>query len=462
MLTPDALLSAVIPLRGEWRNAPAACGALSSDSRKIAAGELFVALRGDKFDGHAFVTEVIARGAAAAVVDRAWAETVVAADLPLLVVDDTRIAFGLIGSAWRRQFTLPVIGVVGSNGKTTVKEMIAAILAAEFGEAARLATTGNLNNEVGVPTMLLRLTAAHHAAVIEMGMNHPGETALLAGWVRPTVGLINNAQREHQEFMKTVAAVAEEHAALIHALPENGIVILNADDPHCVYWQQKLSGRQALTFGMNRDAVVRGDITEEGLSLVSPFGTAQLRLAVLGEHNLRNALGAAAAALGAGCSLASVVKGLEAFTPVKGRLQRFAARNGATVIDDTYNANPDSVRAAIDVLAARTGDRILVLGDMGEVGDEGDAYHAEVGAYAAEQGIQTLLTLGHMSVAASKAFGSNAKHFTELPLLLNALEACAGTSAQILVKGSRFMRMERVVESLVQSTQTSPGVSHAA
>ena len=448
---------------------PADFSAVSTDSRNIKPGELFLALRGERFDGHAFVREVLAAGAAAAVVDKAWAAKNDTAGLNLLVVDDTRRAFGSLAAAWRRQFRIPVIGVVGSNGKTTVKEMIASILAAEVGVEHRLATTGNLNNDIGVPTMLLRLNAAHHAAVIEMGMNHPGETAELAAMTEATVAIINNAQREHQEFMKTVEAVAEEHAAVITVLPADGVAVLNADDNYFDFWRQTAGGRKVLSFGLNANADVHAVVGEHGavgeFELITPSGRAALRLATVGEHNVRNAMGAAAAALAAGCSLAGVIAGLEAFRPVKGRLQRHAGKEGCVVIDDSYNANPDSVRAAIDVLGSMEGARVLVLGDMGEVGDQGEQYHEEIGSHARSRGIDAVLTLGEMTRAAVRAFGAGAMHFGSVDELMPALLPMLSRKTTVLVKGSRFMRMERVVEALRltdPNIQSSEGNKNAA
>lgn len=432
--------------------ADASFAGVFTDSRQVAPGELFVALKGERFDGHDYVVEVLAKGAAGALVERAWAVTH-GAGLPLVAVDDTRVALGKLAVDWRARFNIPVIGVTGSNGKTTVKEMIAAILAAEYGEDRRLATVGNLNNDIGLPLTLLRLRATHRAAVIELGMNHPGETASLAAICRPSVALINNAQREHQEFMKSVGAVAEEHGAVIAALPADGAAIINADDEFADYWRRLAGSRCVCDFGLDQPAAVTAGVTFDGdgmrLDLATPAGRTPVLLAAIGLHNVRNAIAAAAAAIVAGAGIAAVRSGLESFRPVKGRLQRKPAVLGTTVIDDTYNANPDSVRAAIDVLASFPGRRILVLGDMGEVGEKAGQFHDEIGGYANSMGLERLLAVGEYTPAAVHNFGTGASHFGRVEDLIVALRPELGAGVTVLVKGSRFMRMERVVDAIV-------------
>ncbi|TCS36929.1 UDP-N-acetylmuramoyl-tripeptide--D-alanyl-D-alanine ligase [Paucimonas lemoignei] len=426
-----------------------AVAGVSTDSRNVAAGNLFVALKGERFDAHEFLEQVAAQGAAAVVAERVPEGF----SLPALIVPDTRVALGEIAAWWRRQFSMPVIGVTGSNGKTTVKEMIASILAAAHGAEHILATRGNLNNDIGVPLTVFRLDAGCRAAVIELGMNHPGEIAVISAIAQPIVGLVNNAQREHQEFMASVAAVAEENGAVIRGLPEDGVAVFPADDPFTPLWRGYAGSRRVLSFGFNPEAEVRGSyvpntfgsdvtITFQGQS----FG---VKLAAAGEHNVRNALAAAACALAIGIDADGVKRGLESFAPVKGRLQRKVAGNGALVIDDTYNANPDSVRAAIDVLAQAKATRLLVLGDMGEVGDQGPQFHQEVGAYAAARGIERLLTLGELAQHASAAFGNGAMHFADIEELNAAAKAALMPEATALIKGSRFMKMERVVDYLI-------------
>ena len=439
----------------------AACIArVHSDTRSLRHGDLFVALQGDRFDAHDFLPRAREAGAAAAIARHG----LISAGLDGLLVADTRRALGELGAAWRARLALPLVAVTGSNGKTTVTQMIAAILRAWLGEAA-FATEGNFNNDIGVPLMLLRLRAAHRAAVIELGMNHPGEIALLARLAQPTVALVNNAQREHQEFMAGVEAVARENGAAIEALGPGGTAVFPADDAFAPLWRSLAAARRSLTFALAAQADVCGSAEwRDGtcaMTLATPAGAASLRLRVAGRHNAKNALAAAAGALAAGCPLDAVVRGLEAFEPVRGRSQlRTLERGGAaiTLIDDSYNANPDSVRAAIDVLAELPAPRWLVLGDMGEVGDEGPAFHAEAGAYAAARGIDALWCAGALCADAAAAFGSGARHFAGVEALLAALDA-APAFRSVLVKGSRFMKMERVVAAL---TAAAPGASHAA
>ncbi len=433
---------------------------VSTDSRQVSIGNLFVALRGERFDAHEFLNEVAAKGVAAVVVERLPEGL----SVPALVVPDTRIALGEIGAYWRRQFKLPVIGVTGSNGKTTVKEMIASILSAAFGADHALATHGNLNNDIGVPLTVFRLNASYKAAVIELGMNHPGEIAAITAIAQPGVGLVNNAQREHQEFMESVEAVAKENGSVILGLPADGVAVFPADDAYTDLWRGYAGQRKTLTFGLSKEADVSGtfQVNDFGsdLSIMAGGKQFQVTLAAAGVHNVRNALAAVACAMAIGISKEAIVRGLEAFAPVNGRLQRKTAKSGALVIDDTYNANPDSVRAAIDVLSNVPAPRVLVLGDMGEVGDEGPQFHREIGAYAHAKGIEHLLTLGELARHASEAFGKGATHFTEIGAITNAAEELAATGTTALVKGSRFMKMERVVLHLVNQTQDQEQGSH--
>jgi UDP-N-acetylmuramoyl-tripeptide--D-alanyl-D-alanine ligase len=425
---------------------------VATDTRTLAPGDLFVAIKGERFDGHDFVGTAFERGAAAALVaaDRAGG-----LKGNLIAAPDPLAALGALAAHWRARFTVPVIVIVGSNGKTTVKEMLAAILRAHYGDAHVLATEGNLNNAIGLPLTLLRLRAGHAVAAIELGMNHPGETAELAAIAQPTVALINNAQREHQEFMRSIAEVAAEHAALVRALCAGGTAVLNADDPSVGVWRAaalECAGVRVIEFALDHPAAIhlRGAIAPAGgpVAFATPAGNAVARLAAPGRHSVSNALAAIAAALAVGIPLSAVVRGLEAFRPVAGRLVALQSSAGATVLDDTYNANPDSVRVAIDVLAAAPPPRWLVLGDMGEVGANGPEFHREVGAYARSAGIQRLLTVGALAAESAAAFGTGAEHFAAVDALAAHVAATAQAGTTVLVKGSRFMRMERVVAAL--------------
>jgi UDP-N-acetylmuramoyl-tripeptide--D-alanyl-D-alanine ligase len=418
-----------------------------SDSRTLRPGDLFVALRGERFDAHAFLPEVKRAGAVAVLAER----DIERSGLPGLQVDDALAALQALAGAWRSGLMTPLIAVAGSNGKTTVTQMIAAILQAWVGHGA-LATAGNLNNHIGVPLTLLRLSPSTRAAVVELGMNHPGEIAELAALAAPTVALVNNAQREHQEFMGSVEAVARENAAVFAALPPSGVAVFPAGDDYTPLWRALAGDHRVLTFGPGGD--VAGDAEwADGhwrLALRTPRGEITTTLAIAGRHNVANALAATAGALAAGAPLAAVQAGLAAFRPVKGRssaLRRVWRGAAITLVDDSYNANPDSVRAAIDVLAGLPGPRWLVLGDMGEVGDRGPEFHAEVGAYAQACGIEALWCAGVLSVDAARAYGAGARHFEGTALLLAALPE-APVAASVLVKGSRFMGMERVVQAL--------------
>jgi UDP-N-acetylmuramoyl-tripeptide--D-alanyl-D-alanine ligase len=422
---------------------------VSTDTRTLAPGALFVALTGERFDGHDYVAEARERGAVAALVERP-----VAVDIPQIVVSDGKRAFGLAAAQWRARFALPVIAVAGSNGKTTVTQMIAAILAAEHGDKARLATRGNLNNDIGVPLMLWTLGRQHRAAVFELGMNHTGEIAYLAQLVRPTVALVNNAQREHQEFMPSAESTAYENGEVIAALPlsEDGVAVFPGDDACTPIWRQIAGTRRVVDFALDAYAVVTATyaLRADGaqVSMATPLGLIDVNLAVTGLHNVRNALAAAACGIAVGISAASIVAGLQAFRPVAGRGARLKTAEGALLIDDSYNANPDSVRAAIELLGGLEGERLLVLGDMGEVGERGPEFHREVGGYARERGISAMFVLGDATRETAAAFGPGAAHFTDVDALVRALRAHLSPNATVLVKGSRFMRMERIVQTL--------------
>jgi UDP-N-acetylmuramoyl-tripeptide--D-alanyl-D-alanine ligase len=440
-----------------YGNASTAVERVHTDTRSLQAGDLFVAIKGERFDAHDFLAEAKNKGAVAAIAHHGLQE----AGLPGVEVADSKLALGKIAAAWREQFDLPMIAVAGSNGKTTVTQMIASILRAQVAERA-FATQGNLNNDIGVPLTLLRLRAEHRLAVVELGMNHPGEITYLAQLVKPSVALVNNAQREHQEFMHTVEAVARENGAVIAALPASGVAVFPADEEFTPVWRELAGTRSCMTFAMDAPA----DVTAQAqwytsawvVKAQTPAGPVEFSVQVAGRHNVKNALAATACALAAGASLEAVRRGLNAFEPIKGRaraIQILWRGHDLTLIDDSYNANPDSVRAAIDVLAELPAPQLLVLGDMGEVGNQGPQFHAEVGAYAKERGIAQLLATGELSVHATSAF-TGGQHTESVEKLIDAVNAQPTQYASILVKGSRFMKMEQVVQAL-QATDNNAG-----
>jgi UDP-N-acetylmuramoyl-tripeptide--D-alanyl-D-alanine ligase len=430
-----------------------------TDTRTVEPGDLFVALQGERYDANEFLQEAQQRGAVGVVCHAGLRADLYPAGLPRIEVADTKAALQSLATTWRARFTLPVIAVTGSNGKTTVTQMLAAILDAQCPGGGALATRGNFNNDIGVPLTLLRLRAGHRMAVVELGMNHPGEIATLAAMAQPTVALVNNAQREHLEFMQTVQAVARENGSVIASLPADGVAVVPADDEFTALWQDLAAPRRCVRFALSG-----GDSQDEmhcvethwehgGWQVRAQGMGAHLhyRLSIAGRHNVKNSLAAAACALAAGVSASAVEQGLQAFQPVKGRsraLEIAVQGRERTLVDDTYNANPDSVRAAIDVLADLPGPRILVLGDMGEVGHEGPAFHAEAGRYALAKGIDQLLAHGNLVRSAVDVF-PGARHFESMDELNDAVLAGLPHASSVLVKGSRFMRMERVVEAVV-------------
>ncbi len=429
-----------------------------TDTRSIAPGDLFVALRGERFDANDFLAQAGEQGAVAALVQGSAAATLLAqTGLPGLRVADTRLALAQLATAYRAQFALPLIGVTGSNGKTTVTQMIASILRAWQGDAA-LATQGNLNNDIGVPLTLLRLKPWHRCAVVELGMNHPGEIATLAAIAQPNVALVNNAQREHLEFMQTVDAVAQENGSVITALPADGVAVFAADDAFCAVWTALAGSRRSLRFAARHQAnadvfALQADWLGSAWQVrcASPAGDVRYTLHIAGAHNVKNSLAAVACALAAGVPLPAIEQGLCAFEPVKGRSRALTVRyqgRSITLVDDSYNANPDSVRAAIDVLAALPGPRLLVLGDMGEVGDQGAAFHAEALRHAAQNNIEKVLVTGS-AFAQAATYSRAVQVVPEMADVLHAAVAALPAVASVLVKGSRFMKMERVVEAIV-------------
>lgn len=422
-----------------------------TDSRTLQAGDLFVALKGERMDANDFLPQVKSQGVAAAAIAHGGLEQL---GLAGIEVPDTTVALGALAAGWRSQFDLPLIAVTGSNGKTTVTQMIASILRAHAGDAA-LATQGNFNNAIGVPLTLFRMHAQHRIGVVELGMNHPGEITELARMAQPTVALVNNAQREHQEFMHTVEAVAQENASVFAHLPVDGVAVFPADDAFTALWRALAQGRKVMTFGAEGADVIAASALWANsawqVQVQTPQGSFDCSLHIAGRHNVRNALAATACALAAGVPLAAIAQGLSAFLPVKGRSRSTSvvcAGRRIDVVDDTYNANPDSVQAAIAVLAELPAPRLLVLGDMGEVGDQGPAFHAEVGASAKAAGIESLMAIGHLMQHATDAYGAGAQHFDDMAALIAAVQAHMGQAGSVLVKGSRSMKMEQVVQAL--------------
>ena len=438
-----------------------------SDSRQVGSGDGFIAIRGEKFDAHEFLADVQQSGAQVCIISD---ESKLPSQMPAVLVKDTLQAIQTLAKAWRKdcaKSSLKNLAVVtGSNGKTTVKGMIDSIFSAAVGAEKTLATQGNLNNEIGLPLTLLRLNKNHQLAVIELGMNHPGETTLLADIAQANIALINNAQREHQEFMATVEAVAKEHGLAIEALPHDGVAVYPADSEYASYWKKLSANRRVIDFawGEKVKAEVTGswlDVAANSISIQTPLGAIQVSLNILGEHNAQNALAATAVALAANLPLDVIKQGLENFQPVTGRMQKHQLNAQTTLIDDTYNANPDSVRAAIDVLSSLPTSAWLVLGDMGEVGEQGPQFHSEVGAYAGEKGIQKLFATGELTKQAVSAYteqsiaGHSAVHFKEMDELCAALKKSLAQRSNnetttVLIKGSRFMRMERAVKALAE------------
>ncbi len=429
-----------------------------TDTRTLQAGDLFVALKGERFDANDFLLQARKQGAVAAIAHGGLA----AAGLPGLELGDSKLALGQLAAGWRAQFDLPLIAVTGSNGKTTVTQMIAAILRAWKAEAA-FATEGNLNNDIGVPLTLLRLRKNHQAGVVELGMNHPGEIAYLAGLTRPTVALVNNAQREHLEFMATVQAVALENGAVIESLAADGVAVFPADDEFTPVWRELAGSRKVLTFAAPGAPAQSADVTALAhwagnswhVQASTPSGPFEFDLQVAGRHNVKNALAATACALAAGVPLNCIAAGLSGFEPVKGRSRALVldvAGHALNLIDDSYNANPDSMRAAIDLLAELPGPRLLVIGDMGEVGDQGPEFHQEAGRLARELGVEKLFALGPQSEGAALSFAQG-RHFDDIESLNAAVLCELPLVGSVLVKGSRFMKMERVVQAITEHTQ---------
>ncbi len=423
---------------------------ISIDTRTLQPGNLFIAIPGTRVNGHDFVEQAMKKGAAAALVTHP-----VESVLPQLQVEDTVAALGKLSSAWRDQFDLPIIAITGSNGKTTLKNMIASIMvAACHGDNTQvLATQGTLNNHLGLPLTLARLNRQHRYAAIEMGMNHFGEIEYLTQLTRPRVAAITNAAASHLEGVGDVAGVARAKAEIFSGLPENGVAVLNRDDAFFPFWREVIGKHAYLTFGFHPDAdikVIMHETTQsQHITLWTPQGNIDVQLPLLGNHNVLNALAAAAATLVIGIHLNEIKMGLETVQPAPGRLQLHTLANGVNIIDDTYNANPFSLQAAVNTLSHFAGKKILVLGDMKELGAEAKTLHQKAGEKIRQAGIDYLFTFGELSESTASAFGEGAYHFNEQEKLVNALKPFLYNQTTILVKGSRSMHMENVIRGLV-------------
>jgi UDP-N-acetylmuramoyl-tripeptide--D-alanyl-D-alanine ligase len=423
---------------------------VSTDTRSISRGEVFCALEGPNFDGHDHCSKAEIAGAAGAIVQRA-----VRSSLATLTVDDSRRALGRLAGAWRRRFSIPVVGVTGSNGKTTVKEMIASILHANV-----LATKGNLNNDIGVPKTLLQLDDEHEFAVIEMGASHIGEIKWLAEISQPLVGVVTLCAPAHLEGFGTIDAVAEAKGELYAGLLKDGTAVINADDAYADYWSTIATDRRVVRFAMEQAADVTAEsITNLGIgygmqfSLRLPSSEIDIQLPFDGKHNIANALAAAASAYSLDIAPATIKLGLENAKRVGGRLCVIAGVRGARIIDDTYNANPTSLAAALDMIALEPGKKWLVLGDMGELGPSAEDIHRDTGLAARKAGIDRLYSFGELAAIAAASFGDGGQAYRDIARLTDVLISDLAPEVTLLVKGSRAMRMERVVEALTGATQ---------
>jgi UDP-N-acetylmuramoyl-tripeptide--D-alanyl-D-alanine ligase len=456
------LLLAAKAMGGQLLGADADFFSVGTDSRKVAQGELFFALKGEFFDGHQYAEQAINQGAKAVVISDERCEV-----RPAILVKDTVIALGNLATAWRSQFIAPVVAVTGSNGKTTIKEMIAAILVAKVGNTQAVhATVGNFNNHIGLPLTLLKMQAEHEYAVLEMGMSHLGEINYLTQIAKPNVAVIGNAGTAHIGEVGSRDNIAQAKGEIFAGLASNGVAVINADDAYADYWKGLNVNRTVLTFGLNSNADVRAEVQyglngQQSVRLLTPQGEISFNFNVLGEHNVRNALAASAVAVALNIPLSAIAAGLESFVGVKGRLTQLQGINRSLVIDDTYNANPDSMRAAIDVLVKQGGTKLMVMGDMGELGEDAPQLHAEIGTYAKQKGVDQFYTLGENSKAAAVAYGQHAESFNEVSDLVNVLKNSMNQNTVVLVKGSRFMKMEQVVNEIVQHmTAENKGAAH--
>ena len=446
-----SLREAAAAMAGVLQGPDATVTGVSTDTRTLRRAELFFALKGERFDAAGFVSEACARGAAGAVVGRDSIHA--SAACPTIMVDDARAALGRLAAAWRLRFTPKLIGLTGSNGKTTVKDMIAAVLRTACSDPEHvLATQGNLNNDIGVPLTLLELRSAHRYAVIEMGMNHTGEIRYLTKLALPDVALINNVGAAHIGLLGSLDAIARAKGEIFEGLGPSGVAVINADDSFAPYWRGLNKTRKVIDFGIDHRALVtgryRGHAMQSEIVLKTPHAESSFTLQMPGVHNVRNAVAAAAVGFALAVPVEIAAGALSRFVGCEGRMQRLHAINDATLIDDTYNANPDSMLAAINVLASLPGKRVLVLGDMAELGSYAQRLHAQIGRAARDAGIERLLTLGDLARELCAAFGRGGEHYTRIEDLLAAAKAALDADTTMLVKGSRSMQMERVVQSL--------------
>lgn len=438
-----SLQNVAATLSSEYLGENVTVNGISTDTRTIKGGELFIALKGPNFDGHNFINTAIENGAVACLVQ----EDVNADNI--IITTDTHKALGLLARAWRRKFQNPVIAITGSNGKTTVKEMIASILSEK---QSVMATHGNLNNDIGVPLTLFRLNNSYAAAVIEMGANHTGEIEYLSNIALPDVAIVTNVGSAHLEGFGSLENTAKAKSEIFQGLSESGVAIINADDPFFDVFKEATAQYNVISFGIKNNADVscqcKSGTEGSHLNITTPKGDCEIKLKLLGSHNVMNALAAIAASVAADIPLEQIVKGLENLPPVNGRLQMKQGINNSRVIDDTYNANPTSLYAALNVLHDFSGKRFLALGDMGELGGNEDKLHIEAGNYAKESGVDSLYSLGKLAAKAAKEFGGNGFCYDKHEDMINALRNELSQDVTLLVKGSRNMHMENVVNAL--------------
>jgi UDP-N-acetylmuramoyl-tripeptide--D-alanyl-D-alanine ligase len=445
-----SLSTAAEALSAEQMGQDVVFAGVSTDTRTLNKDDLFIALKGPNFNGQHFVAKAKDAGAIAAILEHKPD-----VDLPYIEVDDTHDALGKLAGYWRQQFDIPVIGITGSNGKTTVKEMISSIMSQH---AQGMATLGNLNNDIGAPLTLLRMRKKDRYAVIEMGMNHAGEIDYLTRLAKPTVALITNAAIAHLAGLGSLEAIAHAKGEIFSGLSEDGVAIINADDEYAEYWKQLVKGKEILTFGIENAADFSGEYELDGsgslIHLKTTLGDLDMRLPLLGKHNVLNAAAATAASVAAGSTLENVKTGLSKLKSVSGRLETKAGLNGARIIDDTYNANPASVSVGLEVLKQIPGERILVLGDMAELGSAAPAIHKRVGELAKRVGVARLFAIGELTKVAATGFGTGAKHYQDQEALVNDLSECLDKETTVLIKGSRLMQMEKIVAGVARSLPT--------